>query len=118
MHLARDQKPDIERLVWPKDGNKFQWIDRLEKILSAITKMGVAYAGFNAVKHPMGAIVGLTALKLATSPNDVASATGAATLAGLGVLAFAPETEVKYPSVFGIATKEAFGPSLFQLLFP
>jgi hypothetical protein len=113
-----NEKPDIERLVWPKDGNKFQWIDRLDKIFSALTKMGVAYAGYNAVKHPMGAIAGLVALKGATSPNDVASAAGAATLAGLGVLAFAPESEVKYPSIFGILTGEAFGPSLFQLLFP
>jgi len=111
-------KPDIERLVWPKDGNTFQWIDRLEKIIEAMTKLGVAYMGYKSVDHPMGAIAGLVALKIASSPNDLASVTGAATLAGMGVLAYAPETEVKYPSVFGIVTNEAFGPSLFQLLFP
>ena len=99
-------KPDIERLVWPKDGNKLAWIDRLDKIFSGITKLGVAYAGYNAVKHPMGAIAGLVALRVATSPNNVASAAGAATLAGLGVLAYAPETEVKYPSIFGILTRD------------
>jgi len=111
-------RPDIERLVWPKDATKFQWIDRLEQIIDGIIKLGVAYAGYNAVKHPMGAIAGLVALKIAQGSNELTSAAGAATLAGMGVLAFAPETEVKYPSIFGIVTGEAFGPSLFQLLFP
>lgn len=84
---------DINKLVWPQDGRKFQWIDRLDTLLSAATKLGVAYAGVNALKHPMGAVVGLVALKLATSPSIAAGAVGAATLAGIGLLNFVPAPE-------------------------
>ncbi|GAI94347.1 unnamed protein product, partial [marine sediment metagenome] len=80
--MPRDQKPDIERLVWPEDGNKFQWLDRLDTILSVATKAGVAYAGYNAFKHPMGAVYGMLALKLAESAGALPS-----NLVGVGMLA-------------------------------
>ncbi len=92
------EKPDIERLVWPKDGNKFQWIDRLDKIIDAATRLGVAYAGVNAIKHPMGAVVGLVAFKLATSPGLASSAVGAATLAGIGLLNYVPPATDAQPT--------------------
>lgn len=82
MHLPNEKKPDIERLVWPKDGNKFQWLDRLDTMLSVATKAGVAYAGYNAFDHPMGALYGMLALRLAESPGALPS-----NLVGVGMLA-------------------------------
>lgn len=75
-------KPDIEKLVWPKDGNKFQWLDRLNTILSVATKAGVAYAGYNAFKHPMGAVYAMLGLRLAESAGALPS-----NLVGVGMLA-------------------------------
>lgn len=92
-------KPDIERLVWPKDARTFQWLDRLEKIIDAATKLGIAYAGISAIKHPMGAVVGLVAYKLAQSNNLASGAVGSATLAGIGLLNVMPEGTVKAPVV-------------------
>ncbi|GAG75127.1 unnamed protein product [marine sediment metagenome] len=84
--MARNQKADIEKLVWPKDGQKFQWLDRLETILSVATKAGVAYAGFNAFKHPMGALYGVLGLRLAESPGALPSnLVGVAMLAHIGI---------------------------------
>lgn len=73
---------DINRLVWPTDGNKFAWIDRAKDIMNVITKAGVAYAGFNAFKHPMGAIYAMLGLRLAESPGALPS-----NLVGVGMLA-------------------------------
>lgn len=72
------------------DDTRLQWVDRLEKIIDAATKLGIAYAGASAIKHPMGAIVGLVAYRLATSQNLSAGAVGSATLAGIGLLNYAP----------------------------
>lgn len=94
MHLASAVR------VTNDDEARLQWIDRLDKIFDAVTKLGVAYAGVNAIKHPMGAVVGLVAYRLATSPSLSAGAVGAATLAGIGLLNYKPDTEVmKAPKV-------------------
>lgn len=75
------------------DDSRLQWVDRLDKMLDAVTKLGVAYAGMKAIDHVMGGVVGLVALKLATSPSVSAGAVGAATLAGIGILNYVPTPE-------------------------
>lgn len=88
---------DMNKLVWPDHGNKLAWIDRLEKLLEGVTQLGIAYAGINAIKHPMGAIVGLTAYRLAKSNNMASGAVGSATLAGIGLLNYAPQPDAVQP---------------------
>lgn len=68
-------------------------IDRADKIASIATNAGVAYIGFNALKHPTGALVGLLALRLAQSPNLASGAAGIAALTGLGALNMVPPPE-------------------------
>ena len=86
------EKPDIERLVWPQDGNKFQWLDRLDTILSVATKAGTAVLGYQAFEKVApgsglsGAIVSQIAMRLATSRNLAGGAAGVATLTGMGIL--------------------------------
>ncbi len=77
-----NEKPDIERLVWPKDGERFQWIDRAKTIMDMAMRAGVAYAGFNAFSHPMGIVYSLLGLKLAMAPGALPS-----NLVGVGMLA-------------------------------
>lgn len=89
------EKGDINNLVWPKDGNRLAWLDRLDKIIDAATKLGIAYAGINAIKHPMGAVVGLVAYRLAQSNNVASGAVGSATLAGIGLLNYRPSADVE-----------------------
>lgn len=60
------------------------------KIIDIATKAGVAYVGFNALKHPAGALTGLVALNLANSPNLAAGVAGVATLTALGAMSTIP----------------------------
>ena len=53
-----------------------------DRLIDALTKIGVAYAGYQSAKHWTGSLNALIALKLATSGNIVSGA------AGVGVLAF------------------------------
>lgn len=68
-------------------------VDRSGKLVDIATHAGVAYVGYNALKHPMGAVVGLLALRLAQSPNLASGAAGVAALTGLGALNLIPPTE-------------------------
>jgi hypothetical protein len=60
------------------------------KIVDLATKAGIAYVGFNALKHPAGALTGLVALNLANSPNLASGVAGVAALTGLGALSMVP----------------------------
>ena len=71
-------------------------MDRFIEMLEKFTKVaklvpdlvlqgGVALAGANAAKHPIGAVMGLTALKLAQSPGLISSGAGVAGLLAIGV---------------------------------
>lgn len=90
--MPNEKKPDIERLVWPKDGNTFQWLDRLETMLGVATKAGTAYLGYQAFEKVVpgsglaGAIVSQVALRLANANNLASGVAGVATLTGLGIL--------------------------------
>ena len=87
-----NEKGDIQRLVWPEDGNRFQWLDRLDTILSVATKAGTAVLGYQAFEKIApgaglsGAIVSQIAMRLATSQNLAGGAAGVATLTGMGIL--------------------------------
>ncbi|MEE9540565.1 MAG: hypothetical protein V3V85_03605 [Candidatus Thorarchaeota archaeon] len=72
---------NVTRLL-EKGDEKLQWIDRAETILKVITKAGVAYAGYNAFKHPMGAVYAMLGLRLAEAPGALPS-----NLVGVGMLA-------------------------------
>lgn len=90
--MPRDRIPDISRLVWPEDGNKFAWLDRLESIFSVATRAGTAYLGYQAFEKVepgsglAGAIISQIALRLATSQNLAGGTAGVATLSGMGIL--------------------------------
>ena len=92
MHLANAVR------VTNEDEVRLQWIDRLDKIINGITKLGIAYAGVNAIKHPMGAVVGLVAYRLAQSNNLASGAVGSATLAGIGLLNYKPPATEAVPA--------------------
>lgn len=68
-------------------------VDRGDKLISIATNAGVAYLGFNALKHPAGALVGLLGLRLAQSPNLASGVAGIAALTGLGALNLVPPPE-------------------------
>lgn len=68
--------------ILEKGDEKLQWIDRANTILTVLTKMGVAYAGFNAFQHPMGAVYGMLGLRLAEAQGALPS-----NLVGVGMLA-------------------------------
>jgi hypothetical protein len=68
-------------------------IDRGDKLVNIATNAGVAYIGFNALKHPVGGLVGLLGLRLAQSPNLASGVAGIATLTGLGALNLVPPPE-------------------------
>lgn len=77
---------DINRLVWPDDGNKLAWLDRAKTIMDVLMKAGVAYAGFNTFKNPMGAVYALLGLRLAESAGALPSnLVGVAMLAHIGI---------------------------------
>lgn len=96
MHLA-NVRPDIERLVWPKDAERWQWIDRAKALMDFATRAGTAYLGHQAFEKAApgsglaGAIVSQIALKLASSSNMVSGAAGVATLTGMGILNVIPD---------------------------
>ena len=60
-------------------------LERLPKVIDLITKLGIAYYGAYAYKHPSGALVGLIALELAKAQNAIAGASGIATLGAIGL---------------------------------
>jgi len=90
--MVKEPRADINKLVWPKDGNKFAWLDRLESILCVATKAGTAYLGYQAFERVepgsglAGAIVSQIALRLADSNNLAGGAAGVATLSSMGIL--------------------------------
>lgn len=94
MHLARD--PDINKLVWPKDGNKFAWIDRAKAIMDFVTRAGTMYLGYQAFEKVApgsglsGAIVSQIAMRLATADNLISGAAGIATLTAMGIMNIQP----------------------------
>lgn len=65
-------------------------VDRGDKIVSIATNAGVAYLGYNALKHPAGALVGLLGLRLSQSPNLASGVAGIAALTGIGALNMIP----------------------------
>lgn len=71
-------------------------VDRADKAFSLATKAGIAYVGYRALRHPMGALVGLLGLRLSNSPNLAAGAAGIATLTGLGALNLFPPPPPQY----------------------
>ncbi|GAI70683.1 unnamed protein product [marine sediment metagenome] len=90
--MVKDQRPDIERLMWPKDASKFQWIDRAKTIMDFATRAGTAYLGYQAFEKAApgsglaGAIVSQIALRLADSNNLAGGAAGVSILAGMGII--------------------------------
>ena len=90
--MATEQKPDIERLVWPKDAHTFQWIDRAKAIMDFVTRAGTMYLGYQAFEKVVpgaglsGVIVSQIAMKLAQSNNMAGGVAGVATLTGMGIL--------------------------------
>ena len=97
--MARESKPDIERLVWPKDGNRLAWLDRANDILEVLSRAGTMYLGYQAFEKlsrgsgPAGVIVSQIAMKLATANNIISGAAGVATLTGLGLLNIVPPVD-------------------------
>lgn len=59
-------------------------IDRVDPLELAIYA-GLAYAGYEVFKDWRGALIGPIGLKLATSPSEIAAASGVITLSGLGI---------------------------------
>lgn len=92
--------PDINKLMWLKDANKFAWIDRAKAIMDFATRAGTMYLGYQAFEKLApgsglsGAIVSQIAMKLATSNNLIAGGTGVAVLAALGITNMNPSVEV------------------------
>ncbi|GAH92594.1 unnamed protein product [marine sediment metagenome] len=95
--MANEKKGDINRLVWPKDGDALAWVDRAQTILDILTRAGTMLLGYRAFERVVegsglsGAIVSQIAMKLAQSNNLASGAAGVATLAGMGVLNVIPE---------------------------
>lgn len=71
-------------------------IDRADKAINIGLKAGVAYTGYRALRHPLGALVGLLGLRLAESPNLASGVAGVAALTGLGTLNLFPPPPPAY----------------------
>jgi len=57
-----------------------------EKLVNLAVNAGVAYLGYRAFNHPIGALVGILALRLSKSPNLASGIAGVATLTSIGCL--------------------------------
>lgn len=83
---------DINRLVWPEDGNKLAWLDRAKVILDVAARAGTMFLGYQAFEKASpgsglaGAIISQIAMKLATADNMVSGGAGVATLTTMGIL--------------------------------
>lgn len=114
--MATEQKPDIERLVWPKDARTFQWLDRAKTIMDIATRAGTMYLGYQAFEQQVpgsglaGAIVSQIAMKLATADNMASGAAGVATLAGIGLLNVQPE------GIVPVADQQSWIQGLWRML--
>lgn len=117
-------KSDINKLMWPKDANKFAWIDRAKAIMDFATRAGTAYLGYQAFEKQVpgsglsGAIVSQIALRLAEANNVASGAAGVATLSGMGILNVLPEPAITYVSTFGEWVAGLFGIDPSKLMFP
>ena len=91
-----NEKPDINRLVWPTHGDKLAWLDRAQTIMDVLTRAGTMWLGYNAFEKMSkgsglsGAVVSQIAMKLATANNLVAGAVGVATLGMMGLTNIVP----------------------------
>jgi len=63
----------------------FKILDRGKQIVDLALNLGLAYLGAKHFKHPVGALFGPIALKLARSENVVAGTSGVIGLVSLGV---------------------------------
>ena len=91
-------------------------IGNLDKITNLALKAGVAYAGMAALGHWSGAIVGLTGLHMAQSPNLIAGGAGVGVLAGIGAtnlvkpIIIAAQSDVPPPDTMRPANPEWWAP--------
>jgi len=72
-----------------------RWVsitDKITRIPDLVLSSGAAYAGFSALKHPMGAVYGLLGLRLAQTDGLFSNAAGLAILAHIGLSNLAPNT--------------------------
>lgn len=60
-------------------------ISNSDKLVDIVLKGGIAFLGWRTANHPIGAIYGLAALRMATSSNLAAGAAGVAGLASIGI---------------------------------
>ena len=60
-------------------------VDRGDKLIDIFLKGGIAWAGYQSMKHPIGAVVGLLGLNLARGDNLAGGAAGVTILASIGV---------------------------------
>lgn len=78
-------------------------VDRADKVVNLGMKLGIAYAGVNAFRHPMGGVAALLGLHLTQQPNLAAGAAGVTTLAGVGAFnLFPPAPPPPPPADFDI----------------
>lgn len=80
---------------------------KLNGILDGVLKLGVAYAGFRALNHPMGAIYGLVALRLAENTGGAGTLPNVSRAAGLLNLGI-----IGITSAHNIANQEEYHPLL------
>lgn len=90
--------PDIHKLQIPSKATRL--LDMLARLPELMLKGGIAYAGYKAFEHPMGAVYSLLALNLARSPGVAAEAAGLAMLAHVGITNIKPvEGQHVYSSI-------------------
>ncbi|GAI69228.1 unnamed protein product [marine sediment metagenome] len=120
--MERDS--DINKLVWPEDARKFQWIDRAKAIMEFATRAGTAFLGYQAFEKAVpgsglaGAIVSQVALRLASANNIVSGGAGVATLASMGIINVWPSGPVTFdPVAAGQSWMDQLGAYLREIGF-